>query len=520
MKKILTLIAFVLCSAFVYAEPNDNLRNWSSQQPDIFIKQATNGIHFQVIPVTGNYTISDAETNAMWTTNLVYSVDTTAGNISIQFPFLFVNTFTIYNVGTNWVICNAANGRTFLTAPATGGITYSTSLNNKYALKSQQFFMLNESNYVVSSDFRPLPNIIFDVTNNIAIGTGGGAAYSDLTAGTNAVKAYADATFSTFANLTAGTNAAKGYTDAQVTSLATFASLTSGTNAGKGYTDVQIVLATNLAQLNAIMGTPLTNRQNGVNLTNLSASTPLNATSGNALTVTANGTNSIGLFITNAPGSLNSNTVLLVVMPSPGGVSNVIARINGTNGVTGFYVNDQGVASNNAAMGISGTVTAPTFVGALTGTASGNPTFANLTSGTNAAVGFATASTNSARVTIQSTNTFNRSVYSTNQPNGFGTLTNIDSLVAWSWGTTNAGYQITGFSNLISGTIHVFSQIISNSSGSSIVISNPLGSHIGGPANGGVANTNGLSVASGKEARFDFFIRPNIETNIWNQVSQ
>jgi len=127
----------------------------------------TNGIHFQVIPVDYNYTITDAETNTFWTTNIVFNVDTSAGDVNLQFPQTFVNTFTVYNSGTNDINCLAFPGNTFMVAPTNGSIAYRTGLTNRYALKSQQFFMLTESNYVVSSDFRPLPNIIDDVVNNI-----------------------------------------------------------------------------------------------------------------------------------------------------------------------------------------------------------------------------------------------------------------------------------------------------------------------------------------------------------------
>jgi len=67
-----------------------------------------------------------------------------------------------------------------MVAPTNGSIAYRAGLTNRYALKSQQFFMLTESNYVVSSDFRPLPNIIDDVVNNITIGEGGGMTAAEV----------------------------------------------------------------------------------------------------------------------------------------------------------------------------------------------------------------------------------------------------------------------------------------------------------------------------------------------------
>ena len=171
--KIFTFLAVILLAAFARADENDNLRNWGGRPVATFMDTATNGIHFEVVQVTGDYVISASEAAAMATTNLVFNVNTYPSNISITMPADFINTFTIFNSGTNWVAVTAPSGRTFLTAPAAGGITYSTVLNNKYSLKSQQFFQLNATNYVVSSDFRPLPNIIFDVTNNISIGGSG-----------------------------------------------------------------------------------------------------------------------------------------------------------------------------------------------------------------------------------------------------------------------------------------------------------------------------------------------------------
>jgi len=132
------------------------------------METATNLIHYQVINIGADYTVTAAETNGMHTTNLIYVVNTMASNVTVTFPVSFINTFTVFNAGTNWTICAAANGNTFMTFPANGGLTYSTALNNKFVGKSQTFLMINQTNYIVASDFRPLPNIIFDVTNNIA----------------------------------------------------------------------------------------------------------------------------------------------------------------------------------------------------------------------------------------------------------------------------------------------------------------------------------------------------------------
>jgi len=189
MKNTLSLL--VLCFTLsAVAQSEEYARSMLSSMTQFGSRDLSNTIKFLVVPVSGDYVISASETNALFTTNLVFNVDTTPSNITVFMPPSFVNTFTIYNSGTNWVNVRSFPGNTFLTLPAAGGISYGTNLANKYAGKSQQFFMLTETNYVVSSDFRPLPNIIFDVTNNISIGQGGGdVTTAQLNAESNALVA-------------------------------------------------------------------------------------------------------------------------------------------------------------------------------------------------------------------------------------------------------------------------------------------------------------------------------------------
>ena len=132
---------------------------------------ATNMIHYSVINVSGDYAVSAADTNAMRTTNLLYVVNTSASNIAFTFPDYFINTFTVLNLGSNWAVLTAPAGKTFLTYPTSGALTYSSTLNNKYLGKSQTFLMVNQTNFAVVSDFRPLTNIIDDVVQNVAIPT-------------------------------------------------------------------------------------------------------------------------------------------------------------------------------------------------------------------------------------------------------------------------------------------------------------------------------------------------------------
>ena len=108
---------------------------------------------------------------------------------------------------------------------------------------------------------------------------------------------------------------------------------------------------------------------------------------------------------------------------------------------------------------------------------------------------------------VPSTNTTSRAQYPTNAAAGVI----IDATTVYSLFITNAGYAPTGFSGLASGYQYVFSQTVSNSLASAIVASNPPSCHMVGSI-----TTNGLSIPSGQEAVFSYWIWPNLRTNVCN----
>ena len=126
---------------------------------------ATNIIHGMIIPFYGDYTIGAGDTNAFWTTNVIY-VNYSTTNCNLNLPPVFINTFNVLNLGA--VLTNVAtSGTTFLVYPLSGGIIYSANLMNLYLGKAQTFQMANKTNIAVVGDFRPLSNIVRDVTNNL-----------------------------------------------------------------------------------------------------------------------------------------------------------------------------------------------------------------------------------------------------------------------------------------------------------------------------------------------------------------
>ena len=181
MKKLLALIACLL-PMLALGQRVDTMLNYVSDLSSNLTSQivppgirsgdmsgTTNIQHFMVVKVSGNYTISTAETVAMLTTNLAYVVDTMASNIVFTFPPSFPNEFKIYNVGTNSVVCTAASGRSFPTYSMSNTVSFPATLNNNYIGKVQQFFMENATNYTVCGGFRPLKNIVDNVANNLAL---------------------------------------------------------------------------------------------------------------------------------------------------------------------------------------------------------------------------------------------------------------------------------------------------------------------------------------------------------------
>jgi hypothetical protein len=103
-------------------------------------------------------------------------------------------------------------------------------------------------------------------------------------------------------------------------------------------------------------------------------------------------------------------------------------------------------------------------------------------------------------------------VYGTNVAILNGVL--IDAAGLYQTFTTNASYMMCGFTNLNTPQ-SIFSQTISNASGSTITVSGPPGAFYFGPA-----STNVLSIPAGKEAIWSFWILNNTRTNVCNLVQQ
>jgi hypothetical protein len=124
---------------------------------------------FNIAPIyaNSNFTVSATQVANMRMTNTVFAVDTTASNITLTLPPYFENVFSALNLGTNWLTLQSAGGNKFLLAPMDGSILYSDTLVNKYALKVHTLFHVNATNVVVQSEFKPLPNVVYLVTNNM-----------------------------------------------------------------------------------------------------------------------------------------------------------------------------------------------------------------------------------------------------------------------------------------------------------------------------------------------------------------
>lgn len=168
---------------------------------------------------------------------------------------------------------------------------------------------------------------------------------------------------------------------------------------------------------------------------------------------------------------------------------------------------------------LTGNVTAPAFIGPLTGNASTATAAAGaawLTGNQTITLsGDATGSGSTAiAITVtnmQGTNLANRAVYSTNANNGAV----IDATKPAQLFVTNATYAVTGFSGLISGSQHLLSMTVSNSNSSPITWNGPPTSFYFG-----ASSTNALSIAAGKQAVVSCWVWPNVRTNICNLVQQ
>jgi hypothetical protein len=148
-----------------------NLDTWSALMPTAVVtgdmSTATNAIHSLSVHIYGDYTVTSADTNSFFTTNVTYFVHPDSSNIVFTMPRTFINSFCVINKGTNSIIITAAAGCTFPTYLTNNTTAYGTTLPNTYNGKSQSFTMENETNYTVWNTFRPLKNIIDNVVNNI-----------------------------------------------------------------------------------------------------------------------------------------------------------------------------------------------------------------------------------------------------------------------------------------------------------------------------------------------------------------
>lgn len=117
---------------------------------------ATN--HTATISVTGNYSMI-GDTNGLFTTNLIYAVNTTFSNILLTFPPSFANTIAVENDGTNLVVMTNSAGVTFKIQNGTNTPTYATVATNAYPMKVMTFAMLNPTNIFITSEYRTKADI-------------------------------------------------------------------------------------------------------------------------------------------------------------------------------------------------------------------------------------------------------------------------------------------------------------------------------------------------------------------------
>jgi hypothetical protein len=99
---------------------------------------------------------------------------------------------------------------------------------------------------------------------------------------------------------------------------------------------------------------------------------------------------------------------------------------------------------------------------------------------------------------VYNTNIINRGVFNAGTDAGV----TIDAATReYTLFVTNASYSIAGFSGLITGQQHIFSQTVSNSAASAITITGPPSTFYIG-----AVSTNSMSLAAGKEAVFSYWI--------------
>ena len=112
---------------------------------------------------------------------------------------------------------------------------------------------------------------------------------------------------------------------------------------------------------------------------------------------------------------------------------------------------------------------------------------------------------------MANTNIINNAIYLTNSNPGVV----IDATTRYQLFVTNASYTITGFSGLVNGAQHIFSQTVSNSSAATIIVTGSPGTFYIGPI-----STNSIPIAAGKEYVLSYWIWPSIRTNALNCPQQ
>ena len=161
-------------SVFFYQASDVPLSRITGLNPNIAggnMASATNLIHPVNMVISGNYTISEQDSIQSASSFFTFWCDTSAGNMTLTYPTNFTFEFKVINIGTNNLTNAAPSGRAFAVLPLAGGVSYQATILNRYVGKSQTFKQYG-TNYWVSDDFRPIKNIIDDVTNNIVLSSG------------------------------------------------------------------------------------------------------------------------------------------------------------------------------------------------------------------------------------------------------------------------------------------------------------------------------------------------------------
>ncbi len=117
----------------------------------------TNDLRALAVYVNSNYTVSASETAAMQTTNIIYYLDTTAGNLLFTFPAPPAPagaTFTIVNFGTNTITLTNQPGSMFETASGYSGVDTNEVTVGGYFDKVLVWQNFNGTNWVQLASHR------------------------------------------------------------------------------------------------------------------------------------------------------------------------------------------------------------------------------------------------------------------------------------------------------------------------------------------------------------------------------